>query len=275
MNKEVVLITGASSGIGYQTAIDLKNKGYIVYGAARRLDKLKLLEKEGINILELDVTNEESMVNCVKTITTQNGGVDILINNAGYGSYGSIEEVEIEEAKRQFEVNLFGLARMTQLVLPYMRSKKKGKIINMSSVGGKVHTPFGGWYHSTKFAVEGFSDCLRMELKPFNIDVVIIEPGGIKTDWGIIAANNLEKISGKGPYKTEANAVAKSLKTMYTDGKGTSDPSLVSSTIVKAVVKNKPKTRYLIGANAKPLFFLKRILTDRAYDRILMKYMSK
>lgn len=275
MKEEVVLITGASSGIGFQAAIDLKNKGYIVYGAARRMDKLKQLEKEGINILELDVTDEESMVNCINTITNQNGGVDILVNNAGYGSFGSIEDVELDEGKRQFEVNLFGLARMTQLVLPYMRSKKKGKIINMSSVGGKVHTPFGGWYHATKFAVEGFSDCLRMEVKPFNIEVILIEPGGIKTDWGIIASNNLEKISGEGAYKKEANAVAKSLRKMYTEGKGTSNPSIVSSTIVKAVLKKKPKTRYLIGANSKSLFFLKRILTDRAYDRILMKYMSK
>jgi short-subunit dehydrogenase len=275
MKKEVILITGASSGIGYESAIALKNKGYIVYGAARRMDKLASLKKQGVNIISLDVTNEESMVNCVKTISEKEGGIDILVNNAGYGSYGAIEDVEIKEAKMQVEVNLFGLARMTQLVLPYMRSQNKGKIINISSTGGKIHTPFGGWYHATKFALEGFSDCLRMEVKPFNIEVVIIEPGGIKTDWGIIASENLIKTSGHGAYKESANKVAESFKKMYSSKNSLSNPSIVSSTIVKAVEKKKPKTRYLIGSNAKLLFVLKRVLSDRAYDKLVLNFMSK
>ncbi len=275
MKKEVILITGASSGIGYESAIALKNKGYIVYGAARRMDKLSSLQKQGVNIISLDVTNEESMVNCIKVISEKEGGIDILVNNAGYGSYGAVEDVEIEEAKKQVDVNLFGLARMTQLVLPYMRSQNKGKIINISSTGGKIHTPFGAWYHATKFALEGFSDCLRMEVKQFNIEVVIIEPGGIKTNWGILAAENLLKTSGKGAYKESAKKVASSFKKMYSSQNRLSNPSVVSQAIVKAVEKRKPKTRYLIGSNAKLLFILKRLLSDRAYDKVVLKFMSK
>ncbi len=274
MRKEVVLITGASSGIGYQSAIDLKEKGYIVYGAARRIDKLKDLEKKGINIISLDVTKEESMVNCVNTIGDKEGRIDVLVNNAGYGSYGAVEDVALEEGKMQFEVNMFGLARMTQLVLPYMREQKSGRIINITSMGGKVTTPFGAWYHATKFAVEGFSDCLRMEVKKFGIEVVVVEPGGIKTNWGVIAGNNLLQTSGDGAYKDSVIDYAKNLISMYSSGKGLSKASLISSTIVKAVTKRKPRTRYLIGANAKPVFILKRLLSDRAYDSLIMKVMK-
>ncbi|MGL5066248.1 MAG: oxidoreductase [Sarcina sp.] len=179
--KKVALITGASSGIGFDTAIELQKKGYIIYGAARRVDRLETLKKNGINVIALDVTNEESMVKCVETILAKEGRIDVLVNNAGYGSFGAIEDVSMEEARRQVEVNVFGLARMTQLVLPSMRANKYGKIVNISSMAGKMHTPFGGWYHATKFAVEGFSDCLRMEVAEFGIDVILVEPGGIKT----------------------------------------------------------------------------------------------
>lgn len=274
MRKEVILITGASSGIGYQSAIDLKEKNYIVYGAARRLDKLKSLEDKGINIISLDVSDEDSMVNCIKTIVDREGTIDVLVNNAGYGSYGAVEDVSIEEGRAQFEVNMFGLARMTQLVLPYMRKQKSGRIINITSMGGKVTTPFGAWYHATKFAVEGFSDCLRMEVKKFNIDVVVIEPGGIKTNWGVIAGNNLIKTSGNGAYSEKASEYAKTLISMYSSGKGLSNPSLISRTIAKVVTRRKPRTRYLLGANAKPVFILKRLLSDRAYDFIVMRMMG-
>ncbi|MGL5617202.1 MAG: SDR family NAD(P)-dependent oxidoreductase [Sarcina sp.] len=175
MEKKVALITGASSGIGWETAIELKNKGYIVYGAARRVEKMKDLKNYGINIIELDVTNEQCMCNAVETIKKTEGSIDILVNNAGYGSYGAVEDVPMEEARRQIEVNIFGLARMTQLVVPMMRKNKFGKIVNISSMGGKVSTPFGAWYHATKYEVEGFLDCLRMELKPFGIDVIIFK----------------------------------------------------------------------------------------------------
>ena len=158
--------------------------------------------------MSLDVTDEESMVNCVREILDKEGRIDVLVNNAGYGSYGAVEDVSMEEARRQVEVNLFGLARMTQLVLPSMRQNKYGKIINISSMGGKVWTSFGAWYHATKFAVEGFSDCLRLEVEPFGIDVIVVEPGGIATDWGVIAAEKLRTASAKGAYKEAANKSA-------------------------------------------------------------------
>lgn len=275
MSDEVVLVTGVSSGIGFNTALKLKEKGYIVWGAARRVENLKPLEEKGINIIYLDLCDENSIISCINEINQKSGGVDILINNAGYGSYGAIEDVEIEEAKRQFEVNIFGLSRMIQLVLPHMREKNKGKIINISSVGGKVHTPFGAWYHATKFALEALSDCLRIEVKEFNIDVVIIEPGAIKTDWGIIASDNLKKSSANSPYKKNASLVADNLKKIYSSEKGISDPSLVCSTIVKAVLKNKAKTRYLVGKNSKTLLFARRLLSDKLYDSILLKVFLK
>jgi NAD(P)-dependent dehydrogenase (short-subunit alcohol dehydrogenase family) len=269
--KSVVLITGASSGIGEATALVLSNAGHIVYGAARRVERMKHLEDAGIHILPLDVTDENSMKQCVETILEREGQIDVLVNNAGYGSYGAVEDVPIEEARRQLDVNVFGLARMIQLVLPSMRSRHTGRIINIASMAGRVHTPFGAWYHATKFAVEGFSDALRLELKPFGIDVVIIEPGGINTDWGIIAADNLVKTSSKGVYSQRANRVAKIFHDAYS-GKHYSDVSVVAKAIYKAVSSRRPHTRYAIGFMAKPSIFFRKILSDRFMDRILSFY---
>ncbi|HOO31584.1 MAG TPA: oxidoreductase [Thermotogota bacterium] len=275
MNERVALVTGASSGIGFDTAMGLKEKGFVVYGAARRMERMRDLEKRGIHILSLDVTDDESMQECVNSIVKKEGRIDILVNSAGYGSYGAIEDVPIEEARRQIEVNVLGLGRMTQLVLPVMRKNRSGRIINITSMGGKVHSPFGGWYHATKFAVEGLSDCLRMEVGEFGIEVVLIEPGVIQTDWGIIAGGNLKKTSGKGSYRKRAVKVADGMIDMYSTGKGLSPSSLVSDTIVKAATVRKPKTRYLLGANAVPLFLMKRLLSDRTYDRIVLNIMSR
>lgn len=273
MSKKVVLITGASSGIGKDTALVLKNMGYKVYGAARRLNKMKDIEENGVSILPLDVTDEESMVNCVETILKKEGRIDILINNAGYGFYGAVEDVPITEARNQLDVNLFGLARMTQLVLPTMRKQHAGKIINISSMAGKVSTPLGAWYHATKYAVEGFSDCLRMETKPFGIDVILIEPGAIKTDWGTIAADNLAVVSSKGAYQKQANRVINYLRRAYTSDK-ISKPEIISKTIAKAVSAKKPRTRYLVGYGAKLSVLSKRVLSDRAFDKLIQKIMS-
>lgn len=270
MSKKVVLVTGASSGVGFNAAIELKEKGFIVYGAARRTEKLKELESMGIRTIKLDVTNDESMTKCVEQIVKNEGRIDVLVNNAGYGSYGAIEDVTMEEARRQLEVNVFGLARMTQLVLPHMRKQHFGRIINISSVGGKVHTAFGGWYHATKFAVEGLSDCLRMEVKEFGIDVVLVEPGGIKTEWGIIAAENLKKSSSKGAYAKSALKSAESSIQMY-NGDRLTDPKVIANTITKAATVKKPKTRYLVGFAAKPILFLRRVLSDRMFDKIIQR----
>lgn len=268
MSKKVALITGASSGIGKATAIELNKRGFIVYGAARRKDMMQDLEAKGIHAISLDVTNDESMVKCVNEILKKEGRIDVLVNNAGYGSYGAIEDVQMEEARRQVEVNVFGLARMVQLVVPSMRKNKSGKIVNISSMGGKIWTKFGGWYHATKFAVEGFSDCLRLELEPFGIDVIVMEPGGITTDWGIIAAEKLRDASAKGAYAQAASKTADGMIKNYT-GNQMSKPELIARCIGKAVTVRRPKTRYLVGYFAKPMVFMKTVFGDRAYDRII------
>ena len=210
MNK-VAIVTGASSGMGMAAAFRLHEQGFKVYGAARRVDRMKSLEDKGMGVIALDLTNDQSIVAAVETVIENEGRIDVLINNAGYGSYGAVEEVPIEEARRQFEVNLFGLARITQLILPVMRKQESGRIVNISSMGGKIYTPFGAWYHATKFALEGWSDCLRLELKQFGIDVVVVEPGGIQTEWGGIAMEGLKEVSGSGPYSSMVNKVVASM----------------------------------------------------------------
>lgn len=269
--SKVAFVTGASSGIGYATAKELKQNGFTVYAGARRVEKMAGLAEQGIGTMFLDVTDEGSMQECVKQIIDKEGRIDVLVNNAGYGSYGAIEDVPMDEARHQVEVNLFGLARMTQLVLPYMRENHYGKIVNISSMGGKIWTPFGGWYHATKFAVEGLSDCLRMEVQPFGIDVIVIEPGGVASEWGTIAADHLEKVSGNGAYGQAARKTAAATRKTYS-GKVT-QPETIAKCIVKAVTARKPKTRYLLGMGAKPMVYMKRILGDRLYDKIVLKFM--
>ncbi len=268
MDKKVALITGASSGIGESAAILLHKAGFIVYGAARRVEKMKSLEAIGISVISLDITDEDSIVNCVNTIIQKEGSIDVLVNNAGYGSFGAVEDVPMEEARRQFDVNIFGLARLTQLVLPKMRENSFGKIVNISSMGGKVYTPFGAWYHATKHALEGWSDCLRIEVKPFGIDVVVVEPGGIKTPWGQIAADNLKKTSGNGAYAESANNAAEGTAKMYSSNQLT-NPEAIGKVILKAVTTRRPKTRYVKGYMAKPSIFMRKWFGDRFFDRVL------
>ena len=189
--NRVALVTGASSGIGEATARQLIAAGWRVYAGARRVDRMQPLAAAGARLLALDVTDDASMQQAIDTIRRDEGRLDALVNNAGYGSYGALEEVPLDEGRRQFEVNVFGLARLTQLALPMMRAQRSGRIVNITSIGGKIGEPFGSWYHATKFAVEGLSDSLRMELYPFGIDVVIIEPGAIKTEWNGIARDGL------------------------------------------------------------------------------------
>lgn len=268
---KVALVTGASSGIGYEVALQLKDQDFIVYGAARRVDKMKDLVSKGIQTLSLDVTDEASVQTCVDTILKREGKIDILINNAGYGSYGAVEDVPIKEAQSQLDVNLFGLVRMTQAVLPSMRKNHYGRIINSSSVAGKVHTPFGAWYHASKFAVEGLSDCLRMETAEFGIDVVLIEPGGIRTNWGLIAADKLEETGSHGAYAQQTKETSAVMRKRYSN-KGLTEPDVVAREYVKASIAKKPKTRYLKGSFSHSLVFLRRILTDRMYDKIMRKF---
>lgn len=268
---EVALVTGASRGIGKAIAQELKTAGFQVYAAARRVDQMADLKQSGIIPIALDLTKEDSITAYVDAILSKEKSIDVLVNNAGYGSYGAIEGVPLKEAHRQFDVNLFGMARLIQLVTPSMRENHYGKIINISSMGGKIWTKFGGWYHATKFAVEGLSDCLRMELKSFGIDVIVVEPGGIKTDWGIIAAENLKKTSANGAYAEMSNKAAEGMIKNYR-GSILSNPELIAKTVRKAVTKHRPRTRYLIGFGAKPMVWTHKIFGDRVFDWVIKNF---
>lgn len=268
--KKVVLITGASSGIGKDAAKQLLNEGYTLYVAARRIDKMKDLEEMGATVIKLDVTKEEEIKKAIELIKQKSGGVDVLVNNAGYAIYGAVEDTTIEDARRQFEVNIFGLASLTKKVLPYMREQKSGTIINISSMGGKVYTPLGAWYHATKHALEGWSDSLRLELKQFGIDVVIIEPGAIKTEFGDVMTAPMMDRSGKGPYANLAKAMEKASKESYEKPNASSPPSVISDLIFKAIKSNKPKTRYVAGKMAKPVMFARKYFGDRFFDKMIM-----
>ncbi len=264
---KVVLVTGASAGIGKATAVYLAQNGYNVYGAARRVQKLQELTGFGVKPVMLDVTNDESLVACVKQITGETGGIDILINCAGLGSYGALEDVPMSEARNQMEINLFSVARLIQLVLPGMRSKGYGKIVNLSSVGGKVGLPMGSWYHASKFAIEGMSDCLRNEVRQFGIDVIVIEPGGTKSEMIEIGGADMMRVSGKTVYQSYANG----LKKMYDDMEKNAVDAIVIARLIKEGIEAKqPKTRYVGGAMAKPMLFMRKLLSDRLFDKVIM-----
>ena len=265
--KKVILITGGSSGIGFDSAIALAKLGYKVYAAARRVEMMEPLKEYGIVPLSLDVTDDNSMTGCVKTILDTEGRIDVLVNNAGYGYFGAIENVTMAEARKQLEVNVFGMARMCQLVLPTMREQYSGRIINIASIAGRATVYFGGWYNVSKYAVETFSDALRMETKPFGIDVVLIEPSAIKTNWGIIAADNLEASSKGTVYEEKAINEANNMHKAYLSDMF-SKPEVVTRAICKAVTKRNPRTRYCIGKGGKMIVFLHSILPTRWWDRI-------
>ena len=273
MKQKVILITGASSGIGYDTAERLAKQGHKVYGAARRMDKMLPLKDLGVIPIQMDVTDDASMVAGVNAVLKAEGRIDVLVNNAGYGYFGAIENVSMEEARRQIEVNVFGLGRLTQLVVPHMRQQGSGRIVNVASIAGKLAIYFGGWYHVSKFAVEGFSDALRMELKPFGIDVVIIEPGAIRTDWGIIAAEHLAESSKGTVYEEASMNEAKIMKYGYSS-KLLSPPSVIAKAICKGVNRKHPKARYRTGRGSHSMVFLHWLLPARWWDALVRKTMK-
>ena len=267
-SNKVILLTGASSGIGYDTAVALAQQGHKVYAAARRVDRMEPLRQYGIVPLKMDVTDEASMQEGVKTLLDAEGRIDVLINNAGYGYFGAVENVPMDDARNQLEVNVFGLARLCQLVLPTMRAQHSGRIINTASVAGRSVFYYGGWYHVSKYAVESLSDALRMELKPFGIDVVIIEPGAIKTNWGIIAADHLTESSKGTAYEQTGTMMANNLRNMYLSNT-ISDPAVVRKAIVRAVNARRPCTRYRIGRMANAIVFFHWLLPTRWWDAFL------
>ena len=270
MKQKVILITGASSGIGFDAAQKLASRGHRVYAAARRMELMGPLRNKGIMPVRMDVTDERSMTEGVNFVLQQEGRIDVLVNNAGYGYFGAVETVTMEEARRQLEVNVFGLARLCQLVLPTMRNQGYGRIINTSSIAGKIVLPFGGWYNVSKFSVEALSDALRMEVKPFGIDVVMIEPGGIKTDWGLIAARHLKESSAGTAYEADGIRFADVMHYGYSS-KLLSSPQVITRAILRAVDSRRPKARYRTGRASHTLVFLHNILPTRCWDALMRR----
>ena len=271
--SKVILITGASSGMGKVTAQTLIAEGHIVYGAARRVANMQDLVEAGGHTIGMDITNEAQVQSAVDRVLSEQGHIDVLINNAGYAVYGAVEQVSIEDARRQFEVNLFGLASLTQKILPHMRERRSGFIINITSIGGKVYTPLGAWYHATKHALEGWSDSLRVETAGFGIKVSIIEPGAIQTEFCDVMTDPMLARSKDGPYEAIAQGVARGNKTYYNDAPSNS-PQVIADVILKAIKSKNPKTRYAAGKMAKTTLFMRRLLSDKAFDKALSQMLK-
>ena len=274
-----VLITGCSSGIGQAAALALHEAGRTVVATARNPATLSGLASRGLRTLALDVTDESSMRAAVDAA----GPIDVLVNNAGYGLYGTVEQLPMAEIRRQFETNFFGLVRLTQLVLPGMRAAGGGRILNVSSMGGRATLPGGAFYHASKYAVEALSDALRMEVARFGIDVVLIEPGPVRTPWNDVAAGSLAASvapggsaangNGTDPYAGFKDAVTAAFSTA-TDGplaRFSSSADDIAKVITRAVTARRPRTRYLINPVARTTVTLRRWLPDRAYDAVLRR----
>ena len=271
--SKAVLITGCSTGIGRATAQYLAGKGWTVYATARRAESIADLEAAGCRTLALDVTDEASMQAAVSAVEAEQGAVGVLINNAGYSQSGAVESVPMDDVRRQFETNVFGLVRMAQLVLPGMRRQGWGKIVNMSSMGANLVFPGGGFYHGTKYAVDAISDALRFEVKGFGIDVIIIQPGLIKTEFGNAAAGSLSDAEGEsGPYGSFNAAVGEATKGAYESGpmgKLGGGPEAVAKVIEKAITAGRPKTRYRVTPSAHLLIRQRALMTDRMWDAMM------
>ena len=271
--SRAVLITGCSSGIGWATAEHLATAGWKVYATARRTEDIDSLQERGCKLLPLDVADEGSMREAVTQVERAEGAVGVLINNAGYAQYGAIEEVSLDRVRKQFETNVFGLVRMCQLVLPGMRRQNFGKIVNLSSMGGKLTFPGGGFYHGTKHALEAISDALRFEVGGFGVDVVVIEPGLIRTGFSEVAVGSIEKHTlGDGPYANFNAAVARATRNGYEKGLLAmlgGSPETVAHVIERAISSSRPRSRYKVTPSAQLLMWTRSLLPDRAWDTLL------
>ena len=270
--SKAVLITGCSTGIGHATAEQLARSGWTVYATARRLDAIQGLATKGCRILALDVCDEGSMRAAVDAVERAEGAVGVLVNNAGYGQEGAFETTPMTEIRRQFETNVFGLIRLTQMVLPGMRRQGWGKIVNLSSMGGKLTFPGGAFYHATKHAVEALSDALRFEVAGFGIDVIVVEPGPIRTQFGDTAIGSIQGSGAGDPaYAAFNTQVAAKIREAYEGpmGRLSSGPEAVAQVIEKALAKPRPATRYPVTAAARIMMGLRRWLPDRAFDAVL------
>jgi NAD(P)-dependent dehydrogenase (short-subunit alcohol dehydrogenase family) len=268
-----VLITGTSSGIGRAAVQRLAaRKDLTVYATARRLDAIADLADVGARLLPLDVTDEESMTAAVKAVVAEHGHVGALVNNAGYGEYGTVEETDLGAVRREFETNVFGLARMTQLVLPGMRAAGAGRIVNVSSMGGRIVFPVGGYYHASKYAVEALTDALRFEVAPFGIKASLVEPGLIRTRFGATAqATAAATAAPTGPYAKLAAANDKQLQASYENTRLSAPPEAVAKVIEDAIRSRRPKIRYVVTPAAKALVHTRRLLGARAWDMYLRR----
>jgi NAD(P)-dependent dehydrogenase (short-subunit alcohol dehydrogenase family) len=269
--SKAVLITGCSSGIGHATAEHLAERGWTVYASARRPDTLADLEQKGCRTLALDVTSEVSMRGAVETVVQDRGAVGVLVNNAGYSQSGAVESVPIDQVRAQFETNVFGLLRMCQLVLPGMRAQGWGKIVNISSMGGRLTFPGGGIYHATKYAVEALSDALRFEVRGFGVDVVVVEPGLIVTRFGEVAASSVREAADGGAYADFNRKVAEVTEGAYTGpmAKLGAGPEAVARKIAQALESGRPKARYPVTASARLMMGQRRLMPDRMWDLVM------
>ncbi|MCY1078290.1 oxidoreductase [Archangium lansingense] len=269
--RKVCLVTGASSGIGLAAALELVRAGHIVYGAARRVERMDSLRAAGGHPIAMDVSRDADVERVVRTILDAQGRIDVLVNNAGVGLHGSIEDTPLDKARHLFEVNLFGLARLVQLVLPSMRTLGSGTIINVSSIGGEIALPLGAWYYASKHALEAFSDSLRQEVGRFGVRVVLIQPGIIKTEFEKGTAQELRDVSGHGAYAIMAEAMAKRADQAFSGESKASEPLVVAEAIREAIDSPSPKVRYVVGYLGKMLLTLNRVLSDRAWDRMVTR----
>lgn len=267
--SKVILITGASSGIGKSAALELLARGNIVYAAARRVERMADLEAAGAVVLGMDVTDEASLCAGVERIIAEQGRIDVLVNNAGYGYFGALETVSMDEARRQFDVNVFGLARLCQLVLPHMRSAGSGRIANVASMAGHFCEPRGDWYHATKYSVVALSECLRMEVRPFGIKVVLIEPGAIRSSWCDIAMDHMEECCAGTAYEAGAAKHSKLFRWAY--GHFATDPKVIARAIVKASQKRRPRLHYRKGFGATAFPLCSKLLPARWFDALCGK----
>ena len=268
---KTAIITGCSSGIGQATAARLgRRDDWTVYATARRPETLSELKSAGCRVLALDVTDEASMVAAVEAVTGESGRIDALVNNAGYSQSGATETLNVDDVRRQFETNVFGLLRLSQLVLPTMRAQREGRIVNISSMGGKLVFPGGGAYHATKFAVEAFSDAMRFEVAGFGVKVIIIEPGLITTNFDQAAKASMD-LEDDGPYADFNRTVASQTEDVYKGpmkvlGGG---PDAVAKVIEKAIDSRRPRTRYTVTPSAKMALTTRGLMTDRMWDRAM------
>ena len=269
--SKAVLITGCSSGIGDATAARLAADGWNVYATARRPETLTALEQKGCQTLALDVTDEDSMRAAVDAVSAAEGAVGVLVNNAGYSQSGAVETVPIEQIRRQFETNVFGLVRMCQLVLPGMRGQGWGKLVNISSMGGRLTFPGGGVYHATKYAVEALSDAMRFEVKGFGVDVIVIEPGLIVTNFGEVASASVESSEADGAYAEFNRKVAQLTEGAYKGpmAKLGAGPDAVARAISRALAARRPKARYAVTPSAHLMINQRRLTPDRIWDLMM------